>query len=325
MPGELLAILAVFTFVGSNVIFRKIEQQTSPTYINFFRTAMGTITFILLILFLNKLNLMFMISWGLWLLLIVSFIFGQVIGDTAYFIAQKELGTTIALAISMTFPLFTFVLSLLFLDRPFTPILIISLLFIGSGITIIGKSKISVDVIKNERNFDLQRSFRMKIQDSFKKSSIKAIGYCIVASLGWAIGAVLIDFCTVQIDLATETKDLSSIIGNTIRFPFALLILSTMVWREKSREKKNQNSLFRNKTKYTWVLLLGGSILGTSLGAYLYTESVHLAGASFVSLIATTSPLFALPLTYVVNKEKISKFGFIGVFLTIIGVVVILL
>ena len=127
---------------------------------------------------------MFMISWGLWLLLIVSFIFGQVIGDTAYFIAQKELGTTIALAISMTFPLFTFVLSLLFLDRPFTPILIISLLFIGSGITIIGKSKISVDVIKNERNFDLQRSFRMKIQDSFKKSSIKAIGYCIVAISG---------------------------------------------------------------------------------------------------------------------------------------------
>ena len=324
MPGELLAILAVLTFVGSNVIFRKIEQETSPTYINFFRTALGTITFILIPLFLNKLNLVFMISWGLWLLLIISFIFGQVIGDTAYFIAQKELGTTIALAISMTFPLFTFILSSLFLDRPFTPSLIISLLFIGFGITIIGKSKINADEIKNERNSDLQLSFRMKIQDLFKNSSIKAIGYCIIASLGWAVGAVMIDFCTVQIDLITETKELSSIIGNSIRFPFALLILSTMVWREKSRGNKNQISLSRNKTKHTWVMLLCGSILGTSLGAYLYTESVHLAGASFVALIATTSPLFALPLTYIVNKEKISKFGFIGVFFTIIGVVFIL-
>ena len=325
MSGELLAILAVLTFVGSNVIFRKVEQEASPTYINFFRTALGTITFLLILLFLNNLNLIFMISWELWLLLIVSFIFGQVIGDTSYFIAQKELGTTIALAISMTFPLFTFILSLLFLDRPFTPNFIISLILIGLGITIIGKTKGSVDDRDVDRNSDLQHSFRMKIQDIFKKSLIKAIGYCILASLGWAIGAVLIDYCTMQIDLIAEAKGLSSIIGNSIRFPFALLILSTMVWREKSRESKNPNSLTNKKTSFTWIMLVCGSVLGTSLGAYLYTESVHLAGASFVSLIATTSPLFALPLTYVVNKEKISKFVVIGVFLTIFGVVIILI
>jgi len=325
MSGELLAILAVLTFVGSNVIFRKVEQEASPTYINFVRTALGTITFILLTLFLSKLNLLFMVSWEVWLLLIVSFIFGQVIADTSYFIAQKELGTTIALAVSMTFPLFTFILSLLFLDRPFALSFIISLLFIGIGITIIGKAKVSVDNMKINRNSDLQHSFRMRIQETFKKSSIKAIGYCILASFGWAIGAVLIDFCTVQIDLINEAKGLSSLIGNSIRFPFALLILSTMVWREKSQKSKTQNPSIKKKSRYTWILLICGSILGTSLGAYLYTESVHLAGASFVSLIATTSPLFSLPLTYVVNKEKISKFGFIGVFLTIIGVVVILI
>ena len=73
------------------------------------------------------------------------------------------------------------------------------------------------------------------------------------------------------------------------------------------------------------MFLLIGSIIGTSLGAYLYTESVHLAGANVVSLIATTSPLFALPLTYLVNKESISRFGFIGVILTILGVVIILI
>ena len=48
MAGEWIAILAVLTFVGSNVIFRRTEKEASPTFINFIRTAIGTITFFLL-------------------------------------------------------------------------------------------------------------------------------------------------------------------------------------------------------------------------------------------------------------------------------------
>ena len=130
MLGEVIAILAVLTFVVSNVIFRKTEHEASPTFINFFRTAVGTLTFILITIFLNQLNLIFIIPWELLMLLIFSFVFGQVIGDTAYFTAQKKLGTTIALAISMTFPLFTFILSLIFLSRPFKLNLISPLLLL---------------------------------------------------------------------------------------------------------------------------------------------------------------------------------------------------
>jgi len=44
-----------------------------------------------------------------------------------------------------------------------------------------------------------------------------------------------------------------------------------------------------------------------------------------MALIATASPLFALPLTYLINKEKISKKGFLGIILAILGVVIILI
>jgi drug/metabolite transporter (DMT)-like permease len=324
MLGELIAILAVLTFVGSNVIFRKTELEASPTFINFFRTGIGTVTFIFLTLFLNVLNLIFIIPWELWVLLILSFIFGQVIGDTAYFTAQKELGTTIALAISMTFPLFTFILSLIFLNRPFKLNLILSLILIGTGITIIGKSKINSDNATYNRNQILKHSLISRFKEFFGKSVIKAVGFCFTASLGWAIGAVLIEFATIQIDKIIHIEELSSIIGNVIRFPFALLILGSMVWRENYLEKKN-NTISPKISLYSWCLLLIASIIGTSLGAYLYTESVHIAGANVVSLIASASPLFALPLTYLINKEKISKFGFIGVVLTILGVIIILL
>ena len=110
MTGELIAILAVLTFVISNVLFRKTESDASPTFINFFRTAIGTLTFIVLAVVFGIFTYIFLLPWYLWIITFLSFLFGQVIGDTAYFVAQKELGTTIALAISMTFPLFTVIL-----------------------------------------------------------------------------------------------------------------------------------------------------------------------------------------------------------------------
>ncbi len=325
MLGEFIAILAVLTFVGSNVIFRKTEHEVSPTFINFFRTAIGTLTFILITLFLNQLNLVFIIPWELWLLLILSFIFGQVIGDTAYFTAQKDLGTTISLAISMTFPLFTFIFSLIFLNRPFKLNLILSLILIGIGITIIGKSKINSENSQHNRNDVLQHTTKFRLQEIFRKDIVKAISYCFIASLGWAIGAVVIEFATIQIDQIIHIEELSSIIGNVIRFPFAFMILGSMVWRENSLKKRNENSRNQKKSLRSWILLLVASIIGTSLGAYLYTESVHIAGANIVALIASASPLFALPLTYIVNKEKVTKLGFLGMILTIFGVVLVLI
>jgi drug/metabolite transporter (DMT)-like permease len=321
MLGEIVAIFAVLTFVVSNVIFRKTEKEVSPTYINFFRTAIGTLTFFLIGLVLNQFNLIFIIPWELWILLIISLVFGQVIGDTAYFVAQKELGTTIALAISMTYPLFTFILSLIFLNQLFRLNLVFSLILIGFGVIIIGKSKNMAKNVKQDNN-SLQDQSK---PENVKQKSIKAIGFCLIASLGWAIGAVLLQYATVQIDQIILIKELSSIIGNIIRFPFATMILGSMVLRVRILTKKSNNVFSKKISRQSWVYLLVASLIGTSLGAYLYTESVHIAGASVVSLIATASPLFALPLTFFINKEKISRFGLIGVILTILGVIIILI
>ncbi|MFX1281319.1 MAG: DMT family transporter [Promethearchaeota archaeon] len=322
MLGEVIAIFAVLTFVGSNVLFRKTEHEASPTFINFFRTAVGTITFVIIVLIINQFDLLIQIPWELWIILILSFVFGQVIGDTAYFSAQKELGTTIALAISMTFPLFTFILSLIFLDRSFKLNLLLSLLLIGVGITIIGKSKTGSEYSEEVEKFQNQKISSLQI---FNKTIIKAIIFCLTAALGWAVGAVMIEIATDKIEQIIQIKELTSIIGNVIRFPFALLILSSMVLRENYFKKINNTTTSQNKSLRTYIILLVASIIGTSIGSYLYTESVHIATANVVALIASAAPLFALPLTYIINKETITKFGFIGVILTILGVVIILI
>jgi len=318
MTGELLAILAVLTFVVSNVLFRKTEQNATPVFINFFRTAIGTLTFIVLAFVLGIFTYIFLLPWDLWILTFLSFLFGQVIGDTAYFKAQKEIGTTLALAISMTFPLFTIILSLIFLNRAFDFKIILSIVLIGSGIIVIGKSKTNSEN-KNSENSEIQ-SQKLKSYTLFKP-----IIYALIASLGWAIGLVIIDYVTNLIDQILTTGGISSIISNVIRFPFALVILFSMVWRENRFGDSKQIEYSFKKPSQTWLILLIASIIGTSIGAYLYTEAAHTAGAVVMSLLASASPLFSLPLTYWLNKERITKFGFLGVLCTILGVMVVLI
>ncbi len=317
MTGELIAILAVLTFVVSNVLFRKTERDASPAFINFFRTAIGTITFIVLAVVLGIFTYIFLLPWYLWIITFLSFLFGQVIGDTAYFKAQQDLGTTITLAISMTFPLFTIILSLIFLNRAFEYKIILSIVLIGAGIIVIGKSKINAEN-KNSQDSEIHP------QKLISYTPLKSIVYALIASLGWAIGLVIIDYVTNLIDQILITNGISSIISNVIRFPFALSILLVMVWRESRFGNSNQKKCSFRKPSQTWLILLIASIIGTSLGAYLYTEAAHTAGAIVMSLIASASPLFSLPLTYWLNKERITKYGFLGVISTTLGVIVVI-
>jgi drug/metabolite transporter (DMT)-like permease len=322
MSGVLIAIIAVLTFVISNVLFRKTEEEASPTFINFIRTLVGTLTFIILSAFFNVFFLIFLLPLHLWIMLFISFIFGQVVGDTAYFTAQKELGTTIALAVSMIFPLITFVLSIIFLNYPFDLRVILSLVLVGIGIYIIGKSKI---IPRNSEESSLKNEKAKETQNLLFVSKIRAILYGILAAFGWAVGLVIIDYATNEINIILSINELSSIVGNVIRFPFALIILLIINTVEVRNNKKNLNLARKRKSKRTWLILIIGSIIGTSIGAYVYTEAARVAGATIMSLIASASPLFSLPLTYFVNNEKITKFGFLGVILTILGVIVIII
>jgi drug/metabolite transporter (DMT)-like permease len=326
MIGELIAIFAVLTFVVSNVLFRKTEDEASPIFINFFRTAIGTFTFLIFAFFLNILYKIFLLPFELWIILFVSFLFGQVFGDTAYFNAQKDMGTTLALGVSMTFPLFTFILSMIFLNKKFDISLLFSLISISIGVIIIGKSKANMNITKDPSFKPFKHANQNKLKIKLHLRSFRTLIFGLIASLSWAIGLIIIEYATLQIDVLLSLQEgLSSILGNVIRFPFAAAILTIMVGHENySMKKKTERSLFK-KSAATWVYLIIAALIGTSLGAYVYTEAARVAGSTVMSLIASASPLFSLPLTYIINKEKITKIGFIGVILTIIGVIIILI
>ena len=78
------------------------------------------------------------------------------------------------------------------------------------------------------------------------------------------------------------------------------------------------------KNRNTWLILMLSAILSYSIGSIFFGEAVHIAGAVFMSLISTAQPLFTIPFSYIINKEKLSKKGFLGICITLIGVILIL-
>ena len=299
ISGEILAFLSIISYVLSSAMFRKIETKVSPSQINAFRTTFGALSFIIIGVFLSLYGNLNMYSISLIALLLVSIIFGQIIGDTSYFHSQERMGTTMTLAITTTFPFFTFVLSIIFLDANIPLEFFISGLLIAIGVLIITFFQDNTEE-----------------EETATKIELLPVIYAFVASLGWAVGVVLTDLTFNDIgDISGDGT--ATMTGNLIRFPFAALILMMMAYRSPSTKVTEWES-------GTWSWLLIASIIGTSLGVYLYSEAIRLAGASFVSLIGTSSPLIAIPIAWFMNGEKISKKSLIGIVFILGGVILIL-
>ncbi len=304
MVGEEIAIAAALTFPLSNAMFKKVDTIITPTQINTIRSTFGALTFISLFLFFRLETYLRLLPIETGVILIVSIIFGQIIGDTAYFRAQLSLGVTIALAISMTFPFFTFLIYII-LGR-FIPIeFFLSGFLIGIGILLISKSQLSESKINQNRT---------------PSSMIPAIAMGLVAAIAWAIGIVLteISFESVSEYISNDFHVL--IFGNLIRFPFAALVLIIF-----SFWKGIDSNLFQNlSTKENTFWIMTACIIGTSIGVLLYTEAIRQAGAPFTSLILTATPLISMPISWVLNQEKVTIIELTGIILTIIGIGLIL-
>ncbi|NVM35740.1 MAG: DMT family transporter [Candidatus Lokiarchaeota archaeon] len=318
MYGEIAAILTNVCFAFSFILARRIENEATPIFQNAIKATVGLLTFFIICLSFGVLLLVFSLSLFLILMLMMSVLFTVILGDTAYLHSQKILGPAKALAITTTSPFFTIIFATLFLNRPFSILMIFSGVLIGIGVIIITKEKtkkISNDTNPSFKNHNYGN--QNKIKDKISLNTLKGTLWATVAAVSWAIGIALSDFSVNQVNLVLNLGILSTMIAMMIRFLFAASVLSiiALIEGEKQPILKSRN---------TWKILIISAILSYSIGSLFFGEAVHIAGASFMSLISTALPLFTIPFSYIINKEKISKKGFLGVIITLIGVILIL-
>lgn len=64
---------------------------------------------------------------------------------------------------------------------------------------------------------------------------------------------------------------------------------------------------------------------GMALGSLLYVGAVSMIGATIMSVIASTAPLFAIPVSVFVLKEKVTPIALVGVALTLSGIALVVM
>jgi drug/metabolite transporter (DMT)-like permease len=77
--------------------------------------------------------------------------------------------------------------------------------------------------------------------------------------------------------------------------------------------------------KRTLVLVACAGLLTYGIGAIGYTTAIHLIGAGKTVLLTASAPIFLLPLSVVILKERLSPIGLAGVFIAVTGICLVAL
>lgn len=310
--AEIVALSGNFSFALAFVLARKLENKTTAIFQTFFRIIIALIFFGTFFLILNTFQYLELLSWELILGIYGSIVFTAILGDIIFLQAQKNLGSTKTIAITNTSPFFTFLLASIFLNRPFTWNLLFSSIAIGIGVIIINKGRGKVEIREENENQKLKK----------KRNQVFWVFNSILVSILWAIGTVFTDYAFTEMNLVLGPGIISMVLGNTIRYLFAAITMLILVIIEKEKTSK---AYIKDNDKNGWIVLVISAFLVNILGTIAFTESVKILGASILSLLISALPLFTIPLAYFINKEKITKIEFIGILLTIFGVIVIII
>ena len=229
-------------------------------------------------------------------LLGTSVMFGAVVGDTVYLWSQERIGVSYAFPIAMSFPILTFFLTVAFLGEP----LILSRLA-GAVIAVIG-----VIMISNEQN---RKKNDESVGEHRTRIDLLGIGAAILTMVLYATGTTLLQ-------VAIEGVD--PIAGNLVRVSFGSVAFVPMVVVARRRRMSLPT------LRATKLVIIAG-FFGMALGSLLYVTAVSYLGAAIMSVIASTAPLFAVPVSVFYLKEKLTRLAVVGIALTLVGVFMVIL
>ena len=222
----------------------------------------------------------------------LSVILGAVVGDTIYLASQERIGVSYAFPIAMSFPLITYFITIVILGE--TPVVA---RLAGAFIAVSG-----VIALSHQQN---------KSEDGSHSTphDMLGIGLAVMTALLYAIGTVL---------LQVGIEGVDPIGGSFIRVVVGSFAFLPMVAVARYNGMKMPS---RRATKY--VIVAG--FFGMAIGSVLYVIAVATVGAAVMSVLSSTAPLFAVPVSVVFLKERLTPLAVAGIFLTIAGVFLVIL
>jgi len=296
------ALLTTLLFATSAVCGYRTARQLGGIEANFWRIALATV-------FLSGWALTF--GAGLagapgWFML--SGFFGIGIGDSAYFQALPRLGSrrTVLLTQCLTAP-FAALIEFFWLGTKLNlpEILCIAVILAGVGIALAPGDHLKISA----------RDWKI------------GFGAGLFAALGGALGAVIIRKGYAAIHDAGQTVDAGTtgyqrVLGGILIPTCALLVFK---WRSAHAHgpafAADTLQISRDKWRRIWPWVLANAIAGQTLGVTCMQWALKTTQAGIVTAIIATTPIVLLPMTRIVEGEKIGFRALLGALIAVGGVI----
>ena len=290
MIGTVIGLLASFLYAISVVVYRSVSDEARPIAISSIKMWVALIFMTFLILLSSSYNL-YSIELQSVFFLALSVTLGAVVGDTVFLASQNRIGVSSAFPIAGSYPILTYFLAIVLIGES-----VVISRFFGVMITVFG-----VIVITREQNTNNH--------EDPSQSSIDIIGVmlAIVTMILYAFATVFLQLGVTNVE-PIEGTFVRVLVGSLEFMPMFLLA------RHFGMSKPT-----RQATKK--VIIAG--FFGMAIGALLYVTTVKLVGATIGSVLGSTSPLFAVPISIIYLKERVTWKTGLGTVLTVLGVILV--
>lgn len=207
------------------------------------------------------------------------------VGDSLFFRSLDHMGLTLALALSLLNPLLTTLTGIAIYGEPMNLLRLAGILVVlgGLGLVISGRGQEGPRATRAGR-----RGLRLVL----------------LAATAWAISATLVKPALLQLPVLA---------GTALRIPMAGLVLWLTPWTRGTLDAIRGSSRDERWRLATVCLL-------NAVGSALFTIAIRSGGVAIGNALASTAPLFAIPLEIGILKQRPSRRTIVGAVCTVAGI-----
>lgn len=293
--GELAAVLTSISWSGTSVLFTKATQQVGSIIVNRIRVVLALI-------FLMLLNWMFYgyllpvnAEVDRWVWFALSGAIGYALGDVFLFQSFLCIGTQRAMLMMSLAPLLSAGLAWVFFGETLTGVQMLGVLLTLTGIT----------WVITRRNQSLPNQVC---------SPLQGVLFGLGAATGQAVGFVL--------SKQGLADNFSPLAGNSIRMLAAVIVLWALAGIQ-GKARETIKSMRAKPRVFGWLTM--AAFTGPVLGATLSLFALQHTQVGVASTLIALPPVFLLPISWLVFKEKFDMGGVLGTLVAISGVALLFL
>lgn len=288
MIGELNGLGCAAGWAVISTTMKAASKGIGPVMVNGVRCSFATLALAVIVIVSGQVAALSTLPLSAVAAIIISGVLGQAIGDGMFINSMKLIGASRALPLSGINPILTMVLAMLILGER------VSLLSAAGTFLVVG------GVYLLAFPYGTPKQVVRKTGKSDRVGILMALG----AAVGWACSSVV---------LKAGIADVNLFVANLVRMSTAAVFLFGL------ETFHSHGKVARGLTRRSIGMLAFAGALNGITGV-MYLTSLYYAGAAKAAVLAATSPVFALPISIFLLKERINRRILIGTSLSVAGI-----